>query len=125
VALANDRLENGGEQPDEAAIREACLGKNVEAPNMVTIKDFRRFYILSSKGRLSKHVSVESIVSFAEWFFAGFLRVTGTDTKKEDRTEVVRVSISNKRDEKRRTLDLTVSRISSGFDTRYQRKVSL
>jgi hypothetical protein len=60
---------------------------------MVDVKDFFRFYSKSSKGRINKHASVESVVSEAERFFAGFTRVTGTPTIKEERTEVFYVRI--------------------------------
>lgn len=55
---------------------------------MVDVKDFLRWYGLSSVGRINLHASVESIVSEAERFFAGFTRVTGTPTIQDERSEV-------------------------------------
>jgi hypothetical protein len=36
---------------------------------------------------------VDFVNIVAEWFFAGFTRVTGTDTNEEERTEVYNVSL--------------------------------
>jgi hypothetical protein len=36
--------------------------------------------------------TIDSINTIAEWFFAGFTRVTGTDTNERERSEVYDVS---------------------------------
>jgi hypothetical protein len=36
--------------------------------------------------------TVDSINTNAEWFFAGFTRITGTEINEKDRAEVYRVS---------------------------------
>ena len=41
-----DALPKGLFVPDEAAVRERVLTKNVEAPDLATVKDFLRFYIV-------------------------------------------------------------------------------
>jgi hypothetical protein len=70
------------------SVRDRVLGKGVHAPACSEVKDFLRFYGLQSKGRINKHASAESIKSQAEFFFAGFTRVTGTQTVEEERSEV-------------------------------------
>jgi hypothetical protein len=60
---------------------------------MIEVKNFLRFYMLQSKGRINAKSSVESIKTNAEWFFAGFTRVTGTPTVAEDRTEIFWVRV--------------------------------
>jgi hypothetical protein len=42
-------------------------------------------------------VIFDSLNTIAEWFFAGFSRVTGTPTLKDDRSEVFDVSILHRR----------------------------
>ena len=54
----------------------------MEAPDLATVKDFLRF-----------KTTYDSLNTFAEWFFAGFARVTDTEINKEDRSEVYDVSI--------------------------------
>ena len=66
------------------------------APDLATVKDFIRFYIATSKPQLNKEgkrPTADSINIAAEWFFAGFTRVTGTDTDKEERSEVYNVRL--------------------------------
>ena len=64
----------------------------MEAPDLVTIKDFFRFYIAISCGRIVAKPTVDSINTNAEWFFAGFTRITGTEINEKDRSEVYKVS---------------------------------
>jgi len=56
------------------------LREGVDAPDLVTVKDFLRFHIATSR-----------VNTVAEWFFAGFTRITGTPTD-EDRSKVYKVS---------------------------------
>jgi hypothetical protein len=74
--------------PDEAAVRELVLGKNVEAPDLATMKDFLRFKAATGQGMIMEQTTCNSLNAFAEWFFAGFTRVTDTPTNEEDRSEV-------------------------------------
>lgn len=73
--------------PDEAMVRERCLGKGVDAPDLLMVKDFR-FHAASSSGKIVELPTADSVNAFAEWFFAGLTRVTGTPTIDEDRSEV-------------------------------------
>ena len=77
----------------EAAERELVLAKNVEAPDLATVKDFLRFKAAAGKGMIIEQTTYHSLNTFAEWFFAGFTRVTDTEINKEDRSEVYDVSI--------------------------------
>jgi hypothetical protein len=55
----------------------------------VTVKDFLRFYVATSHPQIDKYKpTADAICTVGEWFFAGFTRVTGTNTKAEDRSEV-------------------------------------
>jgi hypothetical protein len=42
--MKEDTLQKGLPVPDEAAVRERVLRKNVEAPDLTTVKDFLRFH---------------------------------------------------------------------------------
>jgi hypothetical protein len=59
----------------------------MDAPNLAMVKDFLRFYKIVEKS------TADSVNTFAEWFFAGFSRITGTPTDEEDRSEVYKVNI--------------------------------
>jgi hypothetical protein len=72
--------------PTEEMAREHCLRPGAAAPDLVTLKDFFRF---TSRPQLASPPPTPLIV--AEWFFAGFTRVTGTDTNEEERSEVYNV----------------------------------
>ena len=64
------------------------------APNIDTVKDFLRFYIATSKGKLNNRSTIDSVNTHVEWFFAGFSWITGTPTNKEDRSKVYNVYVS-------------------------------
>ena len=68
----------------------ACLNLK-----LATVKDFIRFYIATSNPRLDERPTIDSVNIVAEWFFAGFTRVTGTDTVEEERSEVYNVRPSS------------------------------
>jgi hypothetical protein len=70
--MKEDALQKGLPVPDEAAVRERVLRKNVEAPDLATVKDFLRFYAATSKGKIQEEVTCDSLNTFTEWFFAGF-----------------------------------------------------
>jgi hypothetical protein len=91
--MREDYDRQGLPPPNEDAARNQYLAKGVSAPDLVTVKDFLRFYIATSHPQLEKGASrprstADAICTVAEWFFAGFARVTGSDTKAEDRGEV-------------------------------------
>ena len=82
-------MRKGLPPPDEDVTRSHYLGVGVPAPDLVTVKDFLRFYIATSHPQLDKRVpTADAICTVGEWFFAGFSRVTGTETMAEDRSEV-------------------------------------
>ena len=89
--MRKEYAQKGLSPPNEETARGQYLGQNVTAPDLATVKDFIRFYIATSKPQLDKREkrpTADSINIAAEWFFAGFTRVTGTDTKAEDRSKV-------------------------------------
>ena len=90
--MQRDSVQRGLPPPDEDSARQCCLRSGVEAPDLATVKDFLRFYIATSRPQLSKIPTVDSINTVAEWFFAGFTRVTGTETDADERSEVYDVS---------------------------------
>ena len=93
--MRKEAAREGRPPPDEEAVRCEHLHAGAAAPNLVTVKDFLRFYIATSQPRLdADRPTVDSVNIVAEWFFAGFTRVTGTDTDEEERTEVYSVSPS-------------------------------
>ena len=91
--LRDDAIERGLRPPDEDAAREHCLRSGVEAPDLATIKDFFRFNTASSDPRIDTDLMTpDSLGTVAQWFSAGFTRVTGTAVKEEDIKEVYHVS---------------------------------
>ena len=57
------------------------------------MKDFLRFQAATSSGIIDEEgrVTVDSLNTFAERFFAGVTRVTGTPIEERDRSEVYNV----------------------------------
>jgi hypothetical protein len=53
-------------------------------------KNFLRFYIATSRGKIDENERpwADSVNTFAERFFAGFTRITGTPTDEGDGSEV-------------------------------------
>src|SRR5256714_15309996 len=89
--MKEDALQKGLPVPDEAAVRERVLRKNVEAPDLATVKDFLRFHAATSKGKIREKISCDPLNTFAEWFFTGFSRVTDTPINDDDRSKVYNV----------------------------------
>ena len=86
---------------DEAAVDVSCtigarsLREGLPPLDLATMKDFLRFIIATSRGIIDdgpKKVTVDSMNTFVEWFFAGFARVTGNRIDEEDRCAVYDVS---------------------------------
>ena len=65
--------------PDEACARHHRFHQGVETPDLATIEIFFRLYIAMSYGRIVVKPMVYSINTNAEWCFAGFTRVKGTE----------------------------------------------
>jgi hypothetical protein len=61
-------------------------------PDMATLKDFLRFQASTMQGKIEARPTDDSLNSFAEWFFAGFTRLTETEIGKTERSEVYNVS---------------------------------
>lgn len=64
--MKEDALQKGLSSPDEAAIRELVLRKNVKAPDPATGKDFFRFHAATSKGKIKEQITCDSFNTFAE-----------------------------------------------------------
>src|SRR3954453_14768358 len=92
LGMQEDALQRDLPAPDEAYARHHCLHQGVEAPDLATIKGFFRFFIATSRGKIVTKPTVDSINTNAEWFFAGFTRITGTEINEQDRTEGYKVS---------------------------------
>jgi hypothetical protein len=92
--MQKDSLQRGLPISEEASARQHCLHKGVDAPDLATVKDFLRFYIATSRGKIDEdeRPTTDSVNTFTKWFFAGFTRMTGTSTDEEDRSEVYEVS---------------------------------
>jgi len=92
--MERECVQEGLPTPSEAMARQRFLGKGAEATDLETVKDFLRFHISTSRGKIVAKPTADSVNAFAEWFFAGFTRVTGTSTDAQDRSEVYHVSPS-------------------------------
>jgi hypothetical protein len=90
--MQQDAEETGPSIPDEEAARKKYLHHGAAAPDLMTVKDFIRFYISTSRPQLTDKPTVDSINTVAEWFFAGFTRLTSTETDPEERSAVYNVS---------------------------------
>jgi hypothetical protein len=67
--MKKDALQKGLPVPDQAAEREWVLAKNVEAPDLATVKDFFRFCAATGKGKIVTKITCKSLIAVAEWFF--------------------------------------------------------
>jgi hypothetical protein len=50
--MKEDALKKELPVPDEAAVRELVLAKNMEAPDLATVKDFLRFQAATGQGMI-------------------------------------------------------------------------
>ena len=91
--MPKDSLQRKLSIPDGVSAGQHCLCEGVDAPNLTTVKDFLRFRIATSRGKIIEKPTVDSVNTFAEWFFAGFTRITGTPTHEEDRSEVYKITV--------------------------------
>jgi hypothetical protein len=64
--MKEDALREGLPIPNEAAVRDRVLRKHVEAPDLVTVKDFLRFHTATGKGKIRKIITSNSLNTFAE-----------------------------------------------------------
>jgi hypothetical protein len=71
-----------------------CLQEGASCLDLATIKDFLRFHVACSQGHINRDkMTVDSLKTYAEWFFAGFTRVTGTVVSREDRHSVYLIRV--------------------------------
>jgi hypothetical protein len=78
--------------PTRLLYKTKSLKKYVDAPDLATVKDFLRFHAATSKGKIREKISCDLLNTFAEWFSAGFSRVTDTPINDNDRSKVYNVS---------------------------------
>jgi hypothetical protein len=91
--MIQEPIQPGLPTPDEASARQRCLHEGVNAPDLATGKDFLHFHAATSRGKIDEEerLTANSLNAFAEWFFAGVTRITGTPTDEGDRSEVYNV----------------------------------
>ena len=95
--MSKEYAPKGLSPPNEETAHRQYLGQNVTTPDLATVIDFIRFYIATSKPDLENEANrstADSINIAGEWFFAGFTRVTGTDTERDERREVYNVRLN-------------------------------
>jgi hypothetical protein len=92
--MQKDALQRDLATPDEACARYHSLREGVDAPDLATVKDFFRFYIATSCGRIMIIPTADSINSIAEWFFDSFTCVTGTVINGKDKRSLQRKRFS-------------------------------
>lgn len=98
-AVEEKNRSTGELLPDNDAVANACymkaqsLQEGLPPSDLAIIKDFLRFHVAINRGRIDdKRITVNSVNTFAEWFFTGFARVTGSLINEEDRRAVYDVS---------------------------------
>ena len=88
----DSKVVRGGETSEmDGSTAVHCLRKGAPHPDLATTKDFLRFHIALSRGRIKDKTTVDSVKTFAEWFFAGFTRVTGTVISEDYRSAIYEV----------------------------------
>ena len=65
--MREDAVRRGVTPPDERMVRERCLGRGVEVPDLAVWKDFLRFQGSTMRGKIEERPTDESLNSFAEW----------------------------------------------------------
>lgn len=70
------------------------LQKGRKPLDLATLRSFFRFHAASAEGKLDpeKRITTESLVSFAEWFFASYKQITEVPIPDEDTSAVYKVS---------------------------------
>ncbi|KZL81211.1 hypothetical protein CI238_13164 [Colletotrichum incanum] len=88
--LCDEAIKSKAKVPDFDLTRNSVLRRSAPVPGLAETKDFFRFYIDSSAGKITKNgkASVESMVARAEDFFRAFTFVTGTETDKAQNSEI-------------------------------------
>ena len=78
-------LLNGDETIEVSSTLPQSLGEGLPPLELPTVKQFFRYYALSSKGTLDQRMTAEALNSQVERFFAGFERTTGSKVICQDR----------------------------------------
>jgi hypothetical protein len=95
--MQRDCASRGLSAPDEARAKDRCLGEGVDTPALLAAKDFLRFYVATNRGKVVQRTTADLVNTFAEGGglggLGGFIRVTGTPTDGEERSEVYIVSL--------------------------------
>lgn len=74
---------------DVKEIKPLCQGST--PLDITTLKDFFRFHVGLAKALIADTTTADSVNTTAEWFFAGFQRVTGNEYSSEDRSAIYHV----------------------------------
>jgi hypothetical protein len=59
--MQKDSLQRGLPIPDEASARQHCLREGLNAPDPATVKDFLRFHIATSRGKIVEKPKADSV----------------------------------------------------------------
>ena len=85
-----NRLRAKGQKPVFEETKARVLRWGAPAPSPDDLKDFIRFMIAASRGRIASTPSASTIKSRLQEFYMGFTRVTGTDTNDDERSHMYR-----------------------------------
>ncbi|KIV98096.1 hypothetical protein PV10_01783 [Exophiala mesophila] len=95
-SMREEYAQNGLPPPDEDDARDQCLRASMAAPDLATVKVFLRFYASTSQPLFDAvSPTTDSLQTIAEWFFAGFTNVTGTEIENKERSELYYVRVSS------------------------------
>ena len=64
--MKEDALQKGLPALDEAVVGELILAKNVDAPDLATVKDFFCFKAAAGKGMIMEQTTYDSLNTFTE-----------------------------------------------------------
>ena len=86
-------LNNDAAVDKRCAVTPPDLLEGSPPPDLANIRDFIRFHASVARGNLDPQgrPTTDSVNTFAEWFFAGFARVTGNWVETKDRKAVYKV----------------------------------
>jgi hypothetical protein len=91
--MREEYADAGLPPPTEEMARAKCLTEGASAPSLEDVKDFIRLNVSLSRPRILNKLTADSMNIEAERLFAGFTRVTRTETEGSDRSEVYNVSL--------------------------------
>ena len=85
-----NRLRAEGKEPIFEETKADVLYWGAPAPSPDELKDFIRFMIATSRGRIAPTPSTRTIKTRLQEFYIGFTRVTGTKTNEDERSHMYR-----------------------------------